>query len=86
MFLILLFVYVSDVPLSLHFESLLKTGDWQHKPAPKPFKPLTSSRRNRFQAAATKPDYVPRKYTRRAPLSKSASAAMLSASKYIIHG
>lgn len=62
-----------DVPLSVHFESLLKSGRWQHKPPPKSAKVLRveKKRSKRSQESV-------RKYSRR--LNKG-SAVVLSSTK-----
>ena len=66
-------ISLPDVPLPLHFESLLKTGDWEHKPAPsRLMKPLPTQPRR-------PPKRDVRRYNKR--LNKSASAALISSSK-----
>ena len=36
---------LSEIPLTIHFEALLKSGDWQNKPPPKAAKLLPSDRK-----------------------------------------
>jgi hypothetical protein len=39
------FFFPSEIPLTIHFEALLKSGDWQNKPPPKATKLLPSDRK-----------------------------------------
>lgn len=43
------FVFIfSEIPLPVHFEALLKSGEWQNKPPPKPAKTTANDRRYTF--------------------------------------
>lgn len=47
-------VIFSEIPLPVHFEALLKSGEWQNKPPPKPAKTTANDRRYTFFILFTK--------------------------------
>ncbi|XP_078581093.1 KAT8 regulatory NSL complex subunit 1-like isoform X1 [Branchiostoma floridae x Branchiostoma japonicum] len=75
--------FPQDIPLSVHFQSLLKTGDWQNRPTPKPSQsnkrlkgsPVTPSPSQYHRAADNRARRVSKK------LAQSAAAALLTTAK-----
>ncbi|XP_078662344.1 KAT8 regulatory NSL complex subunit 1-like isoform X2 [Branchiostoma floridae x Branchiostoma belcheri] len=75
--------FPQDIPLSVHFQSLLKTGDWQNRPTPKPSQsnkrlkgsPVTPSPSQYQRAADNRARRVSKK------LAQSAAAALLTTAK-----
>lgn len=66
-----------EIPLTIHFEALLKSGDWQNKPPPKTTKLLPSDRKRQKLLVPSVRDKV-RKQTKYA---KGAATALLASAK-----
>lgn len=66
-----------EIPLPVHFESLLQSGEWQNKPPPKSAKALSAERRRQKLMAASVRDRV----RKNSKYVKSAAAVLLSSAK-----
>ncbi|XP_052823324.1 KAT8 regulatory NSL complex subunit 1 isoform X2 [Octopus bimaculoides] len=65
--------FSQEIPLPVHFEALLKSGEWQNKPSPKPTKSTNERRRQKL---------LQNEARRTSKKLKNAAAVLLSSAKF----
>ncbi|XP_033730589.1 KAT8 regulatory NSL complex subunit 1-like [Pecten maximus] len=66
--------FTQEIPLPIHFEALLKSGEWQNKPPPKSAKALATERRRQKLMSQ-------QRVNKKTKYAKGAAAALLSSAK-----
>ncbi|XP_060075069.1 KAT8 regulatory NSL complex subunit 1-like [Ylistrum balloti] len=66
--------FTQEIPLPIHFEALLKSGEWQNKPPPKSAKALATERRRQKLMSQ-------QRVSKKTKYAKGAAAALLSSAK-----